>query len=115
MFIISNDVEFNRGNHNPTIFKLDNCNVWFSPNYFCTTQTLRTFAKRVGRYYNAKSITFKYVFTKDGTLEPVNVVEVLEIHTDDTYTYKFRTALPVQNGQKRQFKYFTEEQLFTKE
>lgn len=111
-WINEGNVLFNRGNYEPCIFKFDNSKVWFNSNAICTTQSIKSMARRMAQHYNAKKITIKYLWIDDKhTSEPrENVVDFI----DDYYgeNYKFRIELPVKEGEKRQFRYFEESEIF---
>jgi hypothetical protein len=111
-WINESNVRLNRGNYEPCIFKFDNSKVWFNSISICTTQSIKSIAKKMARHYNAKEVTIKYLWIDDKhTSEPrENVVDFI----DDYYgeNYKFRIELPVKEGEKRQFRYFEESEIF---
>lgn len=108
-WINESNVQFDRGNHEPCIFKFDNSKVWFKPNANCTTQGIRALARRLGQAYGSKEITIKYLWDGDKTTEPrENVV--------DFYCYAgkyyFCILLPAQEGERCKFKDFEDSEFF---
>lgn len=106
----TNNVSFRRGNYECCIFKFDNSKVWFNVGAICTTQSVRFTARDIGKHYNAKNVTLKYLFDEDGKATECreDVVDV------DGYNgkYKFYIELPVKDGEKRKCKYYDESELF---
>lgn len=110
-WINESNVQFNIGNYEPCIFKFDNSKVWFNSNAICTTQSIKSMARRMAQHYNAKEITIKYLWNENETTEPrENVVDFLDDYWGEEY--KFRIELPVKEGEKRQFRYFEESEIF---
>lgn len=106
------NVTFNRGNHEPCIFKFNNSKVWFNSCSCCTTQTIKAIARRMAKHYKADVVEIKYLWNEDGTTsEPrENVVDFIDDYWGEDY--KFRIELPVKEGERRQFKYFDETEIF---
>ena len=101
-WINQSNVQFYRGNYEPCIFKFDNSKVWFSLGAICTTQTVRYFAREMGKHYNAKYVTMKYLFDANGK-STENRNDVVDVD-DYNGQYHYRIELPVKGGEKRQFK-----------
>lgn len=108
-WINESNVEFNRGNYEPCIFKFDNSKVWFEPDAICTTQSVRALARKLGQAYGVKEVTIKYLWDGDKATEPrENVVDFYSY----CGKYYFRIPLPVQEGERREFKKFEDSELF---
>lgn len=108
-WINESNVQFNRGNYEPCIFKFDNSKVWFMFDAICSTQTVRTEARKLGQAYGAKEVTIKYLFDGNKNTEARAVVVNFFRHTGK---YRFYIPLPVQNGKPREFKDFSDSELF---
>lgn len=111
-WINESNVQFNRGNYEPCIFKFDNSKMWFNSTAICTTQSIKSMARKMAQHYNAKEIIIKYLWIDDKHTSELrkNVVDFI----DDYYgeNYKFRIELPVKEGEKRQFRYFEKSEIF---
>jgi hypothetical protein len=108
-WINESNVEFNCGNHALCIFKFDNSRVWFMFDALCSTQTVRTEARKLGQAYGAKEVTIKYLWDGGKGTEPrENVV--------DFYCYAgkyyFRIPLLAQGWERCEFKNFEDSELF---
>lgn len=111
-WINESNVQFNRGNYEPCIFKFDNSKVWFNSTEICSTQSIKSMARKMAQHYNAKEIIIKYLWIDDKhtSEQRENVVDFI----DDWYgeNYKFRIELTVKEGEKRQFRYFEKSEIF---
>lgn len=101
-WINTDNVEFTRGNHARLMVKFDNSNVWLEPDYYCTTNTFKSFVRKLGNIYNSKVAEIKLF---DKVYTPIEVVE----HNGE---YKFRHELKVPDGERRQFKYYEESEIW---
>lgn len=109
-WINQSNVQFYRSNYEPYIFKFDNSKVWFTVGAICSTQTVRSYAREMGKHYNAKSVTIKYLFDENGksTESRNDVVDV----DDYNGKYRFSIELPVNDGEKIQSRYYDENEIF---
>ena len=106
-WINESNVEFDRGNHEPCIFKFDNSKVWFMFDALCSTQTVRTEARKLGRAYGAKEITIKHLWEGYKTTEPrENVVNF------SRYIETFCFYIPVIEKCGKRRKFFDASELF---
>lgn len=108
-WINESNVQFNRGNHEPCIFKFDNSKIWFMLDALCNTQTVRAEARKLGQAYGAKEITIKYLWDDCKTTEPREKVVNFSRYIE---TFRFYIPLPVQDGERRKFKYFDDSEIF---
>lgn len=111
-WINESNVQFNRTNAAPCIFKFDNSRVWFMFDAICNVQTMKSEARKLGQAYGAKEVTVKYLWDGNKNTEPrANVVDFFR-HAGN---YRFYIPLPVQNGKQREFKNFDASELFVSE
>lgn len=106
-WINESNVQFNRGNHEPCIFKFDNSKMWFMFDALCSTQTVRSEARKLGQAYGAKEITIKHLWDGCKTAEPRgNVVNFYR------YIETFRFYIPVMEKCGERRKFFDASELF---
>lgn len=108
-WINESNVQFDRGNHEPCIFKFDNSKMWFMFDAVCSTQTVRTEARKLGQVYGAKEITIKYLW--DGYKMTESREKFVNFSRYDG-KYNFYIPMPVQVGEMREFKNFDDSELF---
>lgn len=108
-WINESNVQFDRGNHEPCIFKFDNSKMWFMFDALCSTQTVRAEARKLGQAYGAKEITIKHLWEGYKTTEPRENVVNFSRYAEK---YHFYIPLPVQDGERRKFKDFDDSELF---
>lgn len=108
-WINESNVQFNRGNHEPCIFKFDNSKMWFMFDALCSTQTVRTEARKLGQAYGAKEITIKHLCGSDGYTEPREKVVNFFRYGEK---YDFYISLPVQEGERYKSVNFDDSELF---
>ncbi len=108
-WINESNVQFNRGNCEPCIFKFDNSEMWFMFDALCSTQTVRTEARKLGQVYGAKEITIKHLWDDCKTTEPRE-----KVVNFSRYEGKYHFYIPVtaKNGERRKFKDFDDSELF---
>lgn len=96
------NIEFTRGNHSRLMVKFDNSNVWLEPDFCCTANTFKTFARKLGNIYGSKVAEVRL-------FEPVcNPVEAFEYNGEFT----FRQEMQVPDGERRKFKYYDESEIW---
>jgi hypothetical protein len=101
-------VNFSRGNHEPLIAKFDNSKVWLNPTSMMTTQAFKSSIRRLAQAYGANSVTVKPFFSDNGVQTETQLVDYINLSPG----YKFRNELSVKEGERRQFRYYEESEIF---
>lgn len=106
-----NNVVSRRGNFRPILAKFDNSRYWLAIGANCSVATAINQFRHLGRIFCSKSVEIKYWYDDEGrpSEEDDNIVDVVMSSWSDN---AFRRELPVSEGQKRQFQYFKEEEVF---
>lgn len=99
-WINESNVQFNRGNYEPCIFKFDNSKMWFMFDAFCSTQTVRSEARKLGQAYGAKEITIKHLWDDCKTTEPREKVVNFSRYIE---TFRFYIPAMEKCGERRKF------------
>lgn len=111
---IKNDVTTERRNSRCLIAKFDTSDYWFC--YYANAWTglqIKVF-REVAKMFDASQIEIKYEYDENDQLtEPEeNIISIVSyISVDNVKIKKFRVELDVPEGHRREFKYFTVEEL----
>lgn len=108
---IRNNVTTELGNHRSLIAKFDTSDYWFC--YYANAWTGRQFTvfREVARMFDASRIEVKYENDKPIESEENIITIVQYVSENDVEITKFRIELDVPEGNKREFKYFTIDEL----
>lgn len=90
-----------RGNHNSFCFKVNNSNHIFTYSSYMTYKSFKFLTRKFAQRFNS---TLVEVFLDSGRST------MIVLTWEDNF--KFRIELPVAEGEKRKFEYFTEDQIF---
>lgn len=96
-----------RGNWTNMCFMVDNSDKIFAYNSFMTYKTFKTITRKFAQKYESKIVT---VYEDKGQS---NIIIANRYDgEDESYSFKFLNEIPVEEGQKRQFIYYDESEIF---
>lgn len=104
---IEDKTENYRGNHNSKLFKVNNSNYIFGFNACMTYKTFKSLVKEFAQKYNSNTVE---VLEDNG--QYTMIVCSRYNYDNEKYDFLFRIELSVEEGQKRQFKYYKESDIF---
>ena len=110
--------DLNRGNRTSLIAKFNNSDFWFD--YVAITWTgnqIETF-REIGKMFGSESVEVKPQYDENGNpVEPeANTLTAIRLPDENgEMVYKFRQELEVDEGCRRQFKYFELDTILKKE
>lgn len=106
-----NGIVSRRGNFRPILARFDNSRYWLAIGANCSVSTAIDQFRRLGKDFCSKLVEIKYWYNEDGQAseEDDNIVDVV---MSSWSNIAFRRELPVPEGQKRQFRYFKEDEVF---
>ena len=106
---VDDNMNFKVTNHTPMAFKFDNCKHWLTFEECSSAFYCRKEALKLGRYYGADTIEFKYV--NDIYNEPIiDVVSNRGSCKADLYAFKTEQ---IGKFNVKEITYYTPEELFT--
>ena len=106
----SEDIDFSVRNHRKLAFRFNNANCWMIFNEHYDAYNCRIDACKLGKFYNAAHVTFKYY----DEIKNEKVVDVLNNRGFcSTELYTFRTITNDVSGLKLPM-YYTDSELFEK-
>lgn len=102
------NVDFRRANYYQLVAEFDNCESLISPEATMSTQAAKSYFRRIGKQFGAKTI--KVVYYCD---IPKDVRDkIIWVYTGADGEFKFRTEIDVPEGTKRQFIYYEPTAIF---
>jgi len=104
---IEDKTENYRGNHSPKLFKVNNSNYIFGFNACMTYKSFKSLVKEFAQKYNSNTVE---IIEDNGQC---NMIVCARFNNDtEKYDFIFRIELPVNDGERRQFKYYEESVIF---
>jgi hypothetical protein len=104
---IEDKTENYRGNHTSKLFMVDNSNYVFGFNACMTYKSFKSLVKEFAQKYNSNTVT---IINDEGQC---NMIICTKFNNDtEKYDFLFRIELPVNEGERRQFKWFEESEIF---
>lgn len=94
-----------RGNFTPMLFKFDNSPHIFGFDAYMSYKTFKPLVRKMAQQFGAKEVT---VFEDNGTA----TMTVNAWLTEEGETFRFKRELPVAEGERRQFKFFSKSEVF---